>query len=288
MGGTIGLESELGRGSRFYVDLTLPRQTGVDDSPETASPVLMSGMRVLVVDDNATNRRVLREQLTSWGCEPSEVASARDALQELSDAYEQEAPFRVAIIDMQMPEIDGDELGRLIREDSHFDDMPMILYTSIGEHGSAEQMRDRGFAVVLTKPARQSQLFSAMLSILGDRETVAPNASSVFDDKRESLGLNVLLAEDNEINQMVAKDDVGAVRVRCHNRGDGQSSPRSTGSVSIRSGADGCPHARNGWIHGDIEDSRAGERIGSPHADYRDDCESYARRQRIVPCFRHG
>jgi CheY-like chemotaxis protein len=160
---------------------------------------------VLVVDDNALNRRVLREQLGSWGCEPKEATCASEALELLASALKSGEPFRVAILDMQMPDVDGEELGRRIRDDSRFDDMPMILYTSIGEHGTAEQMRERGFAVVLTKPTRQSQLFNAMLSVLGENQAVMAHDAAISNESRESLGLSVLLAEDNEINQMVAK-----------------------------------------------------------------------------------
>lgn len=205
MGGTIGVESEVGRGSTFFVDLTLPIQQGASEPLVEFSPVMMSGLQVLIVDDNATNRRVLVEQLSSWGCEPRETASAAEALTVLSEAVDLHQPFRVAIIDMQMPGTDGEQLGRLIRNDARFDEMPMILYTSIGDHGTADQMRKRGFAVVLMKPARQSQLFNAMLSVLGERQLIRPHEASMSNEKKEPLGLKVLLAEDNEINQMVAK-----------------------------------------------------------------------------------
>jgi len=205
MGGKIGIESELGCGSRFYIELTLPIQPGASGSTGEQSPILLSGLPVLIVDDNATNRMVLREQLNSWGCKPVEATLAAEALTTLDLCFKRNEPFRVAIIDMQMPEMDGEELGRRIRADSRFDEMPMILYTSIGEHGSAEQIRKGGFAAVLTKPTRQSQLFNAMLSILGERQIVSAQSGSAAIDHQEPLGLNVLLAEDNEINQMVAK-----------------------------------------------------------------------------------
>jgi len=205
MGGRIGIESEEGRGSTFYVDLTFPRQVGEDNSGNVASPYLMSGLHVLIVDDNATNRRVLREQLSSWGCEPNEATSGKEALEMLSHANDSGDPFRVAIVDMQMPEMDGEELGRRIREDSRNEDMPMILYTSIGEHGTGEQMRELGFSMVLTKPARQSQLFNAMLSVLGERQLDLAHDAAAAIDSREPLGMTILLAEDNDINQMVAR-----------------------------------------------------------------------------------
>lgn len=206
MGGKIGLESEVGSGSKFYVDLTLPVSPGVEDEVEARAPVLMVGMRVLVVDDNATNRRILREQLKSWGSEPLEVASAAAALETLNEAAERNDHFRVAIIDMQMPDMDGEQLGRKIREDGRFNDMPMILYTSIGDQGTNEQIRKGGFAAVLTKPARQSQMFAALLSVLDEQQQAsARKKEEQHQETQELLSLNVLLAEDNEINQMVAK-----------------------------------------------------------------------------------
>jgi CheY-like chemotaxis protein len=133
------------------------------------------------------------------------VASGLEALAALSEAFDQGRPIRVAILDMQMPEMDGEQLGKLIREDKRFSEMPMILYTSIGDHGTADQMRTRGFDAVLMKPARQSQLFNAMLSVLGERQSVFDRNPEPALQPREPLALKVLLAEDNEINQMVAK-----------------------------------------------------------------------------------
>jgi len=205
MGGTIGIDSVVGRGSTFYVDLTLPISLLVEEEFAVKTPILLDGMRVLIVDDNATNRRVLREQLRSWGCEPTETVSASAALDALKAASDSDDLFRVAIIDMQMPGMDGEQLGRQIRKDSRFNEMPMILYTSIGEHGNNEQIRKGGFATVLTKPARQSQLFEALLSTLGERHHPSSRQRDEWQDSQEPLGLSVLLAEDNEINQMVAK-----------------------------------------------------------------------------------
>lgn len=205
MGGKIGIESQLGHGSRFFVDLTLPMAPGGDEPNAAQTPILMSGLRILIVDDNATNRKVLREQLSSWGCEPHETCSAKEALDALKSASDEGNLFRIAIVDMQMPDVDGEELGRLIRQDVRFNAMPMILYTSIGEHGNEEQIRKGGFAAVLTKPARQSQLFNAMLAILGEQQLATTSKTDTEKLLREPLCLNVLLAEDNEINQMVAR-----------------------------------------------------------------------------------
>jgi PAS domain S-box-containing protein len=204
MGGEIGMESEQGKGSTFYLDLTLPMQLGEEPQPRRASPESIRGIRVLVVDDNATNRRILREQLLSFGCSPQEVSSAKEALVVLSEAADKRQPFRVAILDMQMPEMDGEQLGLCIREDHRFDDMPMILYTSMGDHDGPDLMRDKGFSVVLMKPTRQAHILNAILTVLGEKELEAEEREEAQEDNLVLKGLKVLLAEDNEINQMVA------------------------------------------------------------------------------------
>ncbi len=204
LGGTIQIDSEVGKGSQFFFDLTLPISQGAEDEDEPKVPVVMAGTRVLIVDDNATSRRVLREQLSSWGCESVEAENADEALKALHYAASNDKLFQMAIIDMQMPDMDGEQLGSKIREDSRFDLMPMILYTSIGGPGNAEQVRRGGFIAVLTKPARQAQLLDAMLSILEERQYESTRQKGDWQDSLEPLRLKVLLAEDNGINQMVA------------------------------------------------------------------------------------
>jgi len=205
MGGHVAMTSEEGKGSAFYIELKLPKQTGVEQNEPHLAPELMSNLRVLIVDDNATNRRVLHEQLASWGCKPEDATSGMEGLEMLCSAAETDNPFRVAILDMQMPDMDGEETATRIVANEKLSSIPLILYTSIGEYGTAEQMRLKGFVAVLTKPARQSQLFNVMLSVLGDQKFHNGFAGSVAAEPRKPLGLRVLLAEDNEINQMVAQ-----------------------------------------------------------------------------------
>lgn len=204
MGGEIGMESEYGKGSTFYLEMPLPLQMGEEPKPKRASPESIRGIPVLVVDDNATNRRILREQLLSFGCVPTEVESGSEGLKELARAHDSGKPYRVAILDMQMPEMDGEQLGHFVREDHRYDDMPMILYTSMGDHGGPDVMRDKGFSVVLMKPTRQSQILNAILTVLGEQEAQEAPAQPPSEEILELAGVNVLLAEDNEINQMVA------------------------------------------------------------------------------------
>jgi CheY-like chemotaxis protein len=106
---------------------------------------------------------------------------------------------------MQMPDMDGEETAARITQSANLSKIPIILYTSIGDCGTSEQAREKGFAAVLTKPAKQSQFFNVMLTVLGNSELTRGLPEKEIAEVKVSLGLNVLLAEDNEINQMVAQ-----------------------------------------------------------------------------------
>ncbi len=205
MGGRIGMTSVPGKGSTFYVELQFEKQTGAEVSDPAPIPELMAGLRVLIVDDNETNRRVLFEQLSSWGCRPDNAVSGKSCLDMLEHAAQAGDPYQVAIVDMQMPEMDGVQTAIQIKSTDLIKEAVLILYTSIGEVETSEEMRSKGFSAILTKPARQSQLFNVMLSVLGDSQYYNGFTDAVVAVPRVSLGLKVLLAEDNEINQMVAQ-----------------------------------------------------------------------------------
>jgi signal transduction histidine kinase/CheY-like chemotaxis protein len=201
MGGHIGLDSQPGAGSTFWIDLPFER------SPATAgqkpAPLSLKGLRVLVVDDTATNRLVLRQSLREWGCRVDEAASGREALHQLAQGAE--CPFDFVVLDMQMPELDGLATARRIKGDPRLAAMPLILLSSIGDiDGGAHGATYRDcFAAVVTKPVRRSVLLNAIRDALGrpapSDEAVRPARSS------RSLGLRVLLAEDNRVNQLVAQ-----------------------------------------------------------------------------------
>ena len=205
MGGRIGVTSEPGKGSEFFIELTLAKQLQPVSHVPLPMPELMNGLRVLVVDDNETNRKVLHEQLASWGCIPEHATSGQIGLEMLSTATEKGTPFQVGILDMQMPEMDGEQLASKITGNDAIQKLPLILYTSIGERGTLEEMREKGFSAVLLKPARQSQLFNVILSVLDGSNIKDRNALEVSLASRPALNVDVLLAEDNDINQMVAQ-----------------------------------------------------------------------------------
>jgi len=200
MGGCIGVESEPGRGSTFWVEMPLPKQQA-SPAPRASLPPRLEGLRALIVDDNAVNRRILREQLRSWGCRTEEAASGREALDALrgSDGN----PFGLVLLDMMMPGMDGRETAREIAADARWHGIPLVLLSSAGSQGGREENQESGFAAALVKPVRQSQLFDALITVLTGRKT-PPKFKEQATAAVEPLGLRILLAEDNSTNQKLA------------------------------------------------------------------------------------
>ncbi len=178
---------------------------------------------MLAVDDNFTNREILRAQLESWHLLPDVAASASDALRMLESATREGKPYRFAILDMHMPETDGQALARLIKSDPALQNVILISLSSIGDRITPSAMKEMGFAACLTKPALPSFLYDAIVRSLagdirpsperGDRPVAAPT--------QRLDGLKVLLAEDNEVNQMVAAELLRQAGASCTIASDG-------------------------------------------------------------------
>ncbi|MEE8057546.1 MAG: response regulator [Pseudomonadales bacterium] len=203
MGGDISVHSELGKGSCFEFTLSLQPS---NDRVAVLPIVDLTNTRILIVDDNETNREVLRGQLELWGALVTEAIDGPSALRVME---EQQQAFPVAILDMRMPGMDGAELGRTIRADSRFDDTRLIMMTSLSGRGDAEFFADIGFSAYFPKPATLTDLHDALAVVLtggAALETAKPlvthhHLRSLVH--AEQLG-RILLVEDNHINQEVA------------------------------------------------------------------------------------
>jgi PAS domain S-box-containing protein len=208
MGGHIGVESTPGVGSTFWFTAVLARQ--VNASRGEAEPsVDLEGVKILSVDDNETNRLLVSTLLRRWGCRHAEAGSGDAALAALHAAAAVGDPFRVVLLDMVMPEMDGAELLRHIKTDPALKNTIVVLMTSLGQRDEGNHLRTLGFAGILTKPLRHAQLHqllkTLMASVSGaDNMTRVPLELTEARIPADRGQLRVLVAEDNQINQMVA------------------------------------------------------------------------------------
>jgi two-component system, sensor histidine kinase and response regulator len=202
MGGRIRVESKPGAGSTLVftvpMDAVAPAQAPAPFSRGT------QGLRVLIVDDNETNRTILREQVGSWGMRNDSADGGPTALELMRAAANAAVPYDLAILDMMMPDMDGIELSQRIKADSALARTKLIMLTSLGAEGESAAARAAGIAVYLTKPARQSELYNAIATVLRGGTIAAGRASLTPRASVTALRGKILLAEDNPVNEEVA------------------------------------------------------------------------------------
>jgi signal transduction histidine kinase/CheY-like chemotaxis protein len=213
MNGQIGVDSEEGSGSTFHFTATFALQ----QNAKLNLPVEMSslaGMRALVVDDNATNRCILQEVLASWHMRPAVADSGAAGLAEMERAAAAGEPFRLALLDLMMPEMDGFELAKRIRVNSNFADCALIMISSAARSGDAERCRELGIARYLTKPVVQADLAETILGVVGAGVVQEVFAGASAESSVDApAGRSILLVEDGLVNQRVA---VGLLRRQGH------------------------------------------------------------------------
>ncbi len=205
MGGGIGVESDEGRGSNFWFTARFTKQKDQKQNSISAFDVLR-GMRILVVDDNATNREILLTQLKNWGALPDEASDGEMGLFRLCEAAQSGNPYRLAILDMQMPGMDGETLARAIKADNQIADTHLMMMTSMGQRGDAKRLGEIGFEAYLIKPVRQSEMFESISAVLSAKGLQTEKSMVTRHSIREMRLTNVriLVAEDNITNQQVA------------------------------------------------------------------------------------
>jgi len=223
MGGEIGVESTLDRGSKFWFTVTFNKLVSAENScyissqPESENSNSLNHLRLLVVDDNYTNRKIIHYQTSSWGMVVDEAENSAIALTALRKAVADGKPYDFAILDMQMPEIDGEMLGKTIKSDPAIATTKLIMLTSLNQYNGSERLLEMGFSAYLIKPVKKSRLFDCLIA--NRKPDINQNLAAVEQSSQKRITkyvssnnqppasrskLKILLAEDNLINQKVA------------------------------------------------------------------------------------
>jgi len=211
MGGDIGVQSRAGKGSTFWFTAKFEKQAA-DSMAPTPRKAELQNVRVLIVDDNETNRSILHHLFESWGMKERVASNADEAMEMMRAQAARGKPFDLAILDRQMPGMDGLELARRLKKDPKLASTRLVMLTSVDRNDDSEIMRESGVDAHLSKPVKQLQLFDCLATVMSaDVETaeiqsglVALDAVPVASAPIQGLNLRILIAEDNPVNQRVA------------------------------------------------------------------------------------
>jgi two-component system, sensor histidine kinase and response regulator len=206
MGGRIGLQSTPGMGSTFWFEIKFEKQLvgKRGTAPLTQGPANLTYVRVLVADDNQTNRMVLIKNVEALGSRADAVPSGAKAIESLRNAHRMGDPYHVVLLDMQMPGMDGEQTTRAIKSDPSIKDVKILMLTSMGQRGDAIRLEALGCSGYLLKPVKQQILFDAIVAVLSStEESQGIITRHVLSEQRKN-DFRILLAEDNPVNQKLA------------------------------------------------------------------------------------
>jgi CheY-like chemotaxis protein len=204
MGGSIGATSRIGEGSEFVVEVPMVHGDSAAVPARPSGAAVLARKRVLIAEDNPTNRRILHEQLRLLDMECALAENGRQALQMLRVAAHSARPFDVAVVDMKMPIMDGMALAEKVRADPALQDLPLVMLTSITGRDDARRAQAIGVDVYLSKPVRQQELIASLAAVL-DKRVAEPAHAPAPEPVQSLAGRRVLVVEDNPVNQEVAR-----------------------------------------------------------------------------------
>lgn len=205
MGGRLGVQSKPGQGSTFYFALTCPIVQDASAAPNLREPHPSAEVRILVVDDNEVNRRILQETLTNWSWANDVAASGAAALKLISAAVQNKRPYSAILLDAHMPEMDGFAVARHMKADPRFSGIPIMMLSSSSLSSEADRCRQLGIETYVVKPISQAELREVLYDVIRrtPQDSAAPSSAPGITDSSSESGLRILVAEDNRINRVL-------------------------------------------------------------------------------------